>query len=81
MDWVGVVIVLGLILLVGGVIWKVIHDPQFWIRLATDLGKLAGPIVWEYLSRQEDPETRKRRQEVQRRGGEWDFFRKRERRR
>ena len=79
MDWIGVAIVIGLILLTGGLIWKAVNSPTFWMRLVADLGKLAAPIVWEYVSRQEDPETQKKRIAVERRGGVWDNFRKRER--
>lgn len=81
MDWVGIVIVLALILFTVGMIWKVVHDPKFWIAVVTDLGKLIVPVVWGVISRQEDPETRQKRQAVEQRGGEWDPFRKRERER
>lgn len=80
MDWVGIVVVLALTLFVAGMLWKIAHDPKFWFRVVTDLGKLFWPVVWGYLSKQEDPEVQKRRQAVERSGGEWDHFRKRERR-
>lgn len=79
MDWIGVTIVVGLLLFTGGVIYKTVNNPAFWFRLFSDLTKLIGPVVWAYVSRPEDEETRKRRIAVQRRGGEWDPFRKRER--
>lgn len=81
MDWVGIIVVLALILFTGGMIYKVVNSPEFWIRLFADLGKLFWPVVWGYLSKQETEEIRKKRIAVERRGGTWDYFRKRERER
>ena len=81
MDWVGIVIVLALILFTAGMIWKVVNSPTFWIQLAADLGKLAWPVLWAFITKPEDEETRKKRQAVERRGGVWDYARKRERER
>ena len=79
MDWIGLAIIVGLLLFTGGVIYKAVMSPSFWIRLGLDLAALVRPVVWAYLSRQEDPETQKKRIAVERRGGVWDPFRKRER--
>lgn len=79
MDWVGIVVVLALILFTLGMIYKVVNDPKFWFRVFSDLGKLAWPVAKGIILKPEDPETRKRRQAVERRGGVWDPFRKRER--
>lgn len=79
MDWVGIIVVLALILFTSGMIYKVVQSPAFWLRLFSDLGKLAVPVIWKFILKQEDPEVQKRRIAVERRGGKWDHHRKRER--
>lgn len=57
------------------------RHPTAWLEVITAAVKQFGPAVVGYLLKAEDPETRKKRQAVERSGGVWDPIRKRERER
>lgn len=69
------IVCMGIGLLAGG--YSLARSPSAYFDFAAELIRRITPI----LAKPEDPEVQKKRIEVQRRGGEWDHFNKRERER
>ena len=73
MTWLEIVAIVVLLLGVGAGGYLVARRPTFWVGLIAAMLKAALP----FLSKRMTPEQEKAFQDCVRRGGEWDFQRKR----
>lgn len=62
---------------ITGAAFLVMRSPAFWGDVGKELLTKAWPQIWAVLSKRMDPETEKRWRECERRGGKWDYVRKR----
>ena len=77
MDWLEI-IAIGMVLLgVGAAGFLVAQRPSFWFGLGTVAVKAGIKAVWPYLVRRMTPEQESAFHDCVRRGGEWDYHRKR----
>lgn len=86
MNWtVGLILAIGVVLPVGLGLglgaYRAAQSPAFMAGAAALLLKTVLPILGEFVAKRNTPEVEKRMQQVNRRAGEWDNFRKRERER
>lgn len=81
MDWIAVSLVAVFLLAAGLSVYKISQSPTFWLGMITAVSKSAWPVIVAVITKPEDPETRAKRIEVVRKGGEWDPIRKKERER
>lgn len=79
MDWIDIflLVFMGIGVLAGA--YSFGRSPSAWLEVLTAGLKQFGPLVFVYLSRQEDPDTREKRNAVTKSGGQWDYVNKRER--
>mgnify|MGYP006371048687 FL=1 len=77
MDWITTGLYIAALVGMTAAAFIVARSPTFWVGVAMVIWRAVAPM----LLKPEDPETRKRRQAVERAGGEWDHINKRERRR
>ncbi len=84
MNWaIGFIIVLGLVVPMGIGLglgaYRAVQSPAFVGEAGALIVKALFPIIKEIIARPNSPEIEAKMHEVIRRGGQWDNFRKRER--
>jgi hypothetical protein len=57
--------------------YVVSQRPSFWLEFGTRLLAKLLPLIWRVVSKRMDPETEKAWRDCQRRGGKWNYHRRR----
>lgn len=86
MNWtVGLILAIGIVLPVGLGLglgaYRAAQSPRVMAEAAALLLAAITPILKQFIATRNAPEVEARMRQIERRGGEWDNFRKRERER
>jgi hypothetical protein len=70
-------LVLAVLFGVGSAAFLVMRSPAFWGDVGKELFTKAWPQIWAVLSKRMDPDTEKAWRDCQRRGGKWNYHKRR----
>lgn len=77
MNWIEVAAIVVLLLGIGAGGFLVAQKPSFWIGLVTAMVRPLFPLLLASVAKRMPPEKEQEWRDCIRRGGEWDYHRKR----
>jgi hypothetical protein len=76
-SWQEIVATIVVLMGLGAAAFLVGQRPAFWVEFGVRISKALWPLIVKYVTRRMDPETENAWRDCMKRGGEWDYRKKR----